>query len=93
MAVGIALGGVVGSQVGRKEEVEAEPDMLAEQLRDAVPKSSSAVILIAEAPDVGAMVNALGDGAKNIVRRTLTPEETANLQASLGAAPQASTEF
>jgi len=93
MAVGIALGGVVGSQVGRKEEVEAEPDVLAEQLRDAVPKSSSAVILIAEAPDVDEMVNALGDGAKNIVRRTLTPEETANLQASLGAAPQASTEF
>jgi uncharacterized membrane protein len=93
IAVGIALGGVVGSQVGKRADVEAEPDALAEQLRSAVPKSSSAVVLIAGAPDVDEMLAALSDGAQNVVRRELTAEEEADLKASLAAAPQASSEF
>lgn len=93
IAVGLLVGGLIGLQVGRETEAEAEPEALAEQLRGAVPKSSSAIVLIAEAPDVDEMVAALGDRAHGIVRRTLTGEEATALQASLIDAPPASSEF
>jgi uncharacterized membrane protein len=89
IAVGIALGGVIGSQVGDPTEVETEPQAFAEQLRAAVPKSSSAVVLIADAPDVDEMVAALGPHAQNTERRTLTPEQTEALDAALRDAPAA----
>jgi uncharacterized membrane protein len=93
IALGIMIGGVVGSQAGTPTDVEADPEALAEQLRAAVPKSSSAIVLIADTADVDEMVAALGQGAHSIERRTLTGEEEAKLQASLGTAPPASSEF
>ena len=93
IAVGLLLGGVIGLEAGGETEAEAEPEALAEQLRAAVPKSSSAIVLIAEAPDVDEMVAALGDRVHDISRRTLTGGETAALQASLIDAPSASSEF
>jgi uncharacterized membrane protein len=93
IALGIMIGGVVGAEAGTPTEVEADPEALAEQLRAAVPKSSSAIVLIAEPSDVDEMVAALGEGAETIERRTLTGEEEARLQASLSAAPPASSEF
>jgi uncharacterized membrane protein len=93
IAVGLTLGAVVGSQAGKPSEVEAEPDALAEQLRAAVPRSSSAIVLISEPPDVDEMVAALGAGAHGITRHTLTAEQEAALEASLSAAPPASSEF
>jgi uncharacterized membrane protein len=93
IAVGLTLGAVVGSQAGEASEVEAEPQALAEQLRAAVPRSSSAIVLIADQPDVDEMVAALDAGAKGITRQTLTPEQRAALEASLSAAPPASSEF
>jgi len=93
IAVGLTLGAVVGSQAGKDSEVEAEPEALAEQLRAAVPRSSSAIVLIAEAPDVDEMVAALDAGAQGIARQTLTQEQQAALEASLSAAPPASSEF
>ena len=93
IAVGLTLGAVVGSQAGKDSEVEAEPEALAEQLRAAVPRSSSAIVLIADPPDVDEMVAALDAGAQVIARQTLTQEQQAALEASLSAAPPASSEF
>jgi uncharacterized membrane protein len=93
IAVGLTLGAVVGSQAGKPSEVEAEPDALAGQLRAAVPRSSSAIVLISEPPDVDEMVAALDAGAEGISRQTLTAEQQAALEASLSSAPPASSEF
>jgi uncharacterized membrane protein len=87
IALGLLLGGVVGAQFGPVSDDEAEPLELAEKLREAIPKSSSAIVLIAEAPDVDEMLAALGESAEDVVRRTLTPDEEAALQASVSASP------
>jgi uncharacterized membrane protein len=89
IAVGIVVGGLTGAETGKEPDVEAEPAALAERLRDAVPKSSSAIVLIAEASDVDEMVAALGDSAHSMSRRTLTGEEEAGLQAALSETPRA----
>jgi uncharacterized membrane protein len=92
IAVGITVGGVIGSQAGAPSEVEAEPEALADQLRGVVPRSSSAVVLIAAAQDVDEMVAELGESAQELVRNTLSADQVAALEASLGSAPPASTE-
>jgi len=92
IAVGLMVGGVIGSRFGEPTDVEAEPHALAEQLRAAVPRSSSAIVLIAAARDVDEMLAALGDGAQGAVRQTLTAEQVAKLESLLGSAPPASPE-
>jgi uncharacterized membrane protein len=93
IAVGLTLGALVGSQAGKPSDVEAEPEALAEQLRAAVPRSSSAIVLISDPPDVDEMVAALDAGAQGITRQTLSMEQEAALEASLSSAPPASSEF
>ena len=90
IAVGLLLGAIVGANVGRADEVEAEPQALAERLREGVPRGSSAIVMIAPAAEVDEMLSALGDDAQNLVRRALADDETAALEASLGAAPPGS---
>ena len=90
IAVGTVLGGTIGSQAGQPSETDAEPGALVEQLRAAVPRSGSAIVLVADATDVDEMVAAIGGTGAQLVRRTLTPEEIAALQASLSATPAAS---
>jgi uncharacterized membrane protein len=92
IAVGLVVGGLVGSQTGTASDSEAEPQLLAERLRDAVPRSSSAIVLIAPAADVDEMLAALGEGRQNVTRRTLSADETAQLELALSAAPPASPE-
>ncbi len=92
IAVGIVGGGLIGSQAGAPSDTEAEPAMLAEKLRAAVPRSSSAVVVIAAAPDVEEMLAELGAGAQGVTRRTLAPDELAQLEASLSMAPPAAPE-
>lgn len=92
IAVGLVGGGLIGSQAGTPSDTETEPPMLADQLRAAVPRSSSAVILVAAAPDVEEMLAELGAGARDVTRRTLAPEELAQLEASLSMAPPAAPE-
>jgi uncharacterized membrane protein len=89
LAVGIASGGTIGSQVG-SGETDPEPEALAERLRVAVPRSASAIVLIAEASDISEMVAAVGETNARVMRKALTPEEAAALQASLSASPAAS---
>jgi uncharacterized membrane protein len=92
IAVGLTVGGIVGSQAGKASDSEAEPRLLADQLRDAVPRSSSAIVLIAAAPDVDEMLAAMGEAGQSVTRRTLTADETARLEDALSAAPPASPE-
>ena len=90
IAVGLIVGGTIGAKTGAADETEAEPQVLAEQLRAAVPRSSSAVVLIGPSEDVDAMVSALGESARAVTRQTLTADQAAALEASLGTAPPAS---
>jgi uncharacterized membrane protein len=92
IAVGLLVGGLVGSQEGTASDVEAEPQLLADRLREAVPPSSSAIVLIAPPADVNEMLAALGEDAQNVTRRTLTADEAAQLELALSAAPPVSPE-
>ncbi len=93
IALGLIIGGGTGAQLGAATDTEAEPEALAEQLRAAVPRSSSAIVLIASSADVEEMVASLGDTVQELTRRNLTPEQEAALEASLGMAPRASHEY
>jgi len=83
IAVGLLLGGVLGSKTGDPSDVEAEPQELAERLREAVPRGSSAIVLFATDEEADEMLAALGEKAKDAVRQPLSDQETAALEASL----------
>jgi uncharacterized membrane protein len=89
IAVGLVLGMFVGAHAGSPDQAEAEPPTLAEQMRDAVPRSSSAIVMVAAPEEVEELVGAVGDGAAETVRRALAGEEVAALEAALGEAPAA----
>lgn len=91
LAVGTVVGGAIGSQVGEPTETAAEPEPLAERLRAAVPRSGSAIVLIAGANDVDQMIAAIDPTTEQVIRKALTPEEAAAVQASLSSAPPASS--
>jgi len=93
IALGLLIGAGIGAHVGTPTDTEAEPEVLAEQLREAVPSSSSAIVLVADTADVDAMVAALGDGVQELTRRELTAEQQTALEASLATAPPASNEY
>jgi uncharacterized membrane protein len=90
LAVGSVAGGTIGSQVGKPSETDPEPQPLAERLRAAVPRSGSAIVLIADANDVDQMIAAIGETSAQVIRKALTPEEAAAVRASLSASPAAS---
>jgi uncharacterized membrane protein len=52
IAVGLLVGAVIGSRTSSPSDTEFEPQQLADQLRAAVPRGSSAIALIAPAADV-----------------------------------------
>ncbi len=91
IALGLVLGGVIGSQVGTPSDVEPEPQTLVDRLRAAIPKSCSAIVLIAPSHDVDEMMTAVGDRANSQVRQALTAEQSAALEAALSTAPPASS--
>jgi uncharacterized membrane protein len=90
LAVGTVAGATLGSQLGQPSESDAEPQPLADRLRAAVPPPGSAIVLIAAASDVDAMIAAVGQSGAQPIRKALTSEEAASLQASLSASPAAS---
>ncbi len=90
LAVGTVFGGIIGSQLGKPSETDAEPEPLAERLRAAVPRAGSAIVLIAGASEVDQMIATIGATSAGVVRKALTPEEAAAVQASLSASPAAS---
>jgi len=90
LAVGMVLGAIVGSQLGRPTETESKPQALVDQLRATLPRSSSALVMIAPARDVDQMLAALGDSGGDVIRERLTAAQAAALAASLADAPQES---
>jgi uncharacterized membrane protein len=90
IAVGLLLGSVIGAETGRPTQVEDEPEAVAEQLRAVVPRSSSAIVAIAPAAEIDEMLAAVSPGSQSVVRRNLSAEEEAALEASLNKMPPAS---
>jgi uncharacterized membrane protein len=90
-AAGMVLGGLIGAEAGKPTEVEAEPELLVNELRDAVPRDHSAIALLAEPAHVDDMLSALGDSSGGtVVRRPLSAEQASALIASVAADPPAS---
>lgn len=87
IAVGLVLGGIIGSLHGKPSDTEAEPEPLVSRLRSLVPRSRSAIVLIAPGRDVEEMLSALGGGAGDTSRRTLSADEAAALESALSSAP------
>ena len=88
-AVASVAGATIGSQLGQPSETDPEPPPFAERLRAAVPRSGSAIVLIADSRDVDELLAAAGERGVGI-RRALTTEEAAALGESLSAWPAAS---
>jgi hypothetical protein len=81
---------VGATRVGRWRLAPASgAELLAERVRKAVSRSSSAIVLIAAAHDVDEMLTAIGDSGADVIRQTLTEDEAAAPQASLKATPPA----
>jgi phage tail tape-measure protein len=55
-AFGLVFGGAVGAVVGKPTQVEAQPETLVDELRAAVPKGGSAVVLLAAPEHVDALL-------------------------------------
>jgi uncharacterized membrane protein len=89
-AFGFVLGGAVGAVVGKPTEAETEPQMLVDELRAAVPKGGSAVVLLAAPQHVDALLAGL-DTEGAVTRRALSDEQVAALEKELKAAPMASS--
>jgi uncharacterized membrane protein len=89
MAVGLLAGGLIGGAHGHPSDSELEPRVLADKLREAIPPSSSAIVMFAPAGEVDEVLGLLGDDAKKVVRRELSDDEVAALEASLETAPGA----
>jgi len=93
IALGLIVGGGIGAHVGTVTDAESEPEELVEQFRAAVPRSSSAIVLIASTADVDEMVAALGGKVQRLTRRRLSAEQETALNASLENAPPASHNY
>lgn len=90
-AAGLVLGGIIGADTGTPTEREPEPELLIDELREAVPSGHSAIVLLAEPTHVDAMLSALeksDDGV--VVRRPLTAGQASALIASIATDPPAS---
>ncbi len=91
LAAGLVTGGIIGAEAGSPTEVEAEPELLINELREAVPKDHSAIALLAEPAHVDDMLSALGDSSDaTVVRRPLSAEQASALIAAVAADPPAS---
>jgi uncharacterized membrane protein len=90
-ASGLVVGGSIGAEIGKPTELEPEPELLINELREAVPSGHSAIALLAEPAHVDAMLSALGESHQiAVVRRPLTAEQASALIASIAADPPAS---
>jgi uncharacterized membrane protein len=91
IASGLVLGGIIGAEAGKPSELEPEPEVLIEELRQAVPSGHSAIALLAEPTHVDALISAL-DGSEQavVVRRALTDEQASALITSIAGDPLAS---
>lgn len=90
LAPGLIVGAALGAGAGRPDEVEAGVGSLGEDLRAAVPKGSSAIVVLAEPAHVDELLALVGEGQGEVTRRTLTDEEQRAIEAAVAASPAAS---
>jgi uncharacterized membrane protein len=89
---GWAAGLVLGGTIGGLEEANHIPTLQGtafDEIRKDVPQNSSALLLVAEPADVDAMISAFADTSGRLTRYQLSPEATAELEASLASRPAA----
>jgi uncharacterized membrane protein len=85
-AVGLVAGGSIGGvvQAGHIPELHGE---LFDEIRANVPEGSSAVVLVAVPEHVDAMVEAFEGTGGRLIRRSLSDDAVAALEAAVNAAP------
>lgn len=88
-AAGLVLGAILGAETVTPTETEPEPRPLMDQLRSAVPKGHSAIVLLAAPEHVEAMLAAVSDGHGQLTRYQLSPEQTLMVRQALAATPEA----
>ena len=89
---GFAAGMVGGGVAGSVAEERSGPQLRSaffDEVRSDVPEGSSAVILLAAPEHVDAMVAALEGHGGRLVRRRLTREDAAALEAAVAGSPRA----
>jgi uncharacterized membrane protein len=89
---GWAAGFVAGGLVGGVEEANHIPTLRGpafDEIRKDVPKNSSAVLLVSEAPDVDDMIAAFRDRPGRLARYRLSPDAMGELESALANAPAA----
>jgi len=90
---GFAAGLVAGAAAGgliQAREAEELPGELFDQIRASVPEGESALLLLADRQHVDAMIDAFrGTRARLAVRRTLSDDAVAGLEAILSQVPSA----
>jgi uncharacterized membrane protein len=90
LAVGLVGGAAAGGMVQAGEAGQPSGKGFAE-VRAAVPKGSSALVLLAERRDVDAVIDALrGTDSVVAIRRPLSDDAMASLEAALADAPRVS---
>ena len=89
IAVGFVSGGLAGSLIGKPTETETEPAALVEELRDAMARTGSALVMIGPAAGVDEVLAAVEGAGGDVTRHTLTAEQAAALEASLADSPTA----
>lgn len=88
LAVGLVGGGLAGSVAEEKSGPQLRSAFF-DEVRGDVPEGSSAVILLAAPEHVNAMVAALDGQGGQLVRRQLTAEAAAALEAAVADSPPA----
>jgi uncharacterized membrane protein len=90
LAVGLVSGAAAGGMVQAGEAEQPDGELFTEA-RDAVPEGSSALVLLADRRYVDAMIDALRETeARVAIRKTLSDESMAALEAALADAPRVS---
>jgi uncharacterized membrane protein len=73
------MGAVAGGAVGASEQMGAF-DPLVEQVKDALPHNSSALILVAENATAEELVSSVGSRGRQVLRQDLTDEQIEQLK-------------
>jgi uncharacterized membrane protein len=81
----------VGAVVGRPTDIGSEPETLVDELRAAVRKGGSAVVLLAAPQHVDSLLAELEGTDGEVTRRSLSAEQTAALEGELKLTPIASS--
>ena len=80
--LGLVFGATAGAALGGAAGSSAPPafDPLVAEVKDALPRGTSALILLAEEPTTAKLVSAVGSTGRQVVRQELTNDQLAELR-------------